>query len=247
MVQHAPQTPAVDLPVDMLPRHVAIIPDGNRRYAKMRGEEPWRGHEAGARNTKELIREAHRLRIRMLSFWGSSLENLSRRPLAERQALLRIYETYFAELLGSEDIYRDQVRIRIIGRWREQFPENLKKLLFECEDRTKSHSQYFLNFFLAYSGDDDMRQAVATIAAAYQPKSVVTDAVIKGALLTRDLPPVDFLIRTGGEPHLSAGFLMWDIRDSQLYFSEKLYPEFGPDDFREALRDYTERGRRFGQ
>jgi undecaprenyl diphosphate synthase len=234
-------------PQEFLPRHVVIIPDGNRRYAKARGEEPWRGHEAGAKNTEALIREARRIGIREISFWGSSLENLAKRPRVESLALLRIYETYFRELLHNEDIFTDRARIRMIGRWREQFPENLKKLLVECEEKTKTHDRYFLNFFLAYSGDDDIRQAFATVAAGHPAGEPVTDAEIKGALMTRDLPPVDLLIRTGGEPHLSAGFLMWDIQNSQLYFSEKLYPDFGPEAFRRAIEDYLARERRFGK
>lgn len=237
----------ISQPQEFLPRHVVIIPDGNRRYAKARGEEPWRGHEAGAKNTENLIREARRIGIRELSFWGSSLENLAKRPMAESKALLGIYETYFGELLTNEDIYKDKARIRMIGRWREQFPEGLKKLLIECEERTKGHDQYFLNFFLAYSGDDDMRQAFATIAKTHPQGAPVTDAEIKNALMTKELPPVDLLIRTGGEPHLSAGFLMWDIQNSQLFFSERLFPDFGPESFREAVEAYAARERRFGK
>src|SRR3989344_1909900 len=89
---------------NQLPRHVVIIPDGNRRWANDRGLLPWEGHEAGAENTEKLIREARVLGIREFSLWGSSLENLTKRPLAERQALLRIYEAYFKKLLTSEDI-----------------------------------------------------------------------------------------------------------------------------------------------
>jgi undecaprenyl diphosphate synthase len=110
---------------ERLPRHVVIIPDGNRRWATARGLKPWEGHEAGAQNTEKLIREARRSGIREISFWGSSLENLAKRPLAESKALLRIYETYFKKLLASEDIHKDEARIRFIGHWEEQFPASL--------------------------------------------------------------------------------------------------------------------------
>lgn len=233
--------------LERVPRHLVIIPDGNRRWATERSLEPWKGHEAGAENTEVLIREARRLGVREISFWGSSLENLTKRPLAESQALLRIYETYFKKLLESEDIHRDRARIRFIGHWEEQFPSSLKSILYKCQEATKEYDQYFLNFFLAYSGDDEMRLAFEKVAATLTPGEKVTDQMIKENLMTHEMPPVDLLIRTGGEPHLSAGFMMWDIANTQLYFSEKFYPDFDEKSLQEALADYALRGRRFGR
>lgn len=233
--------------LERVPRHLVIIPDGNRRWAAERNLEPWKGHEAGAENTEVLIREARRLGVREISFWGSSLENLTKRPLAESQALLRIYETYFKKLLGSEDIHRDRAKIRFIGHWEEQFPSSLKSILYECQEATKDYDQYFLNFFLAYSGDDEMRLAFEKVAAILKPGDKVTDQMIKENLMTCEVPPVDLLIRTGGEPHLSAGFMMWDIANTQLYFSEKFYPDFNAVALQAALEDYASRGRRFGR
>jgi len=233
--------------IEPLPGHVVIIPDGNRRWATSRGLLPWEGHEEGAKNTENLVREARRLGVRELSIWGSSIENLSKRPLAERTALLRIYETYFKKLLSSEDIHTDQVKIRFIGHWEEQFPEGLKKILYECIEATKDYSAYHLNFFLAYSGDDEMRLAIQKIASKLSDGDVVTDAMIKENLMTKDTPAVDLLIRTGGDPHLSAGFMMWDTANTQLYFSEKLYPDFDAESLRAAIENYAERERRFGK
>lgn len=230
-----------------VPRHVAIIPDGNRRWAAVRGLEPWDGHEAGAKNTERLVREARKLGIRELSLWGSSIENLKKRPVMESKALLDIYSRYLGQLIGSEDIMRDKVRLRFIGRWREQFPASLRTILEEAEEKTKDHDAYFLNFFLAYSGDDEMRLAIRAIADELRPGEAVTDEMIKSHLMTKDMPPVDFLIRTGGEPHLSAGFMMWDLAESQLFFSEKHYPDFDEAAFREAIEDYRTRGRRHGK
>ncbi|MGK2849214.1 MAG: polyprenyl diphosphate synthase [Minisyncoccota bacterium] len=230
-----------------LPRHVVIIPDGNRRWATSRGLPVWEGHEAGAQTTEKLIREARRLGVREISLWGSSLENLKKRPFKESQALLRIYETYFKRLLTSGDIHKDEARIRFIGHWEEQFPASLKKVLHDCIETTKQYQKYFLNFFLAYSGDDEMRLAIQKIAETFRHGSLITSQVIKDHLMTRDIPPVDLLIRTGGEPHLSAGFMMWDIADSQLYFSDKYYPDFDEASFRTAIEDYIKRGRRFGK
>lgn len=230
-----------------LPRHLVIIPDGNRRWATLRGLAPWEGHEAGAKNTEKLIREARRLGVKEISFWGSSLENLAKRPLPESRALLRIYETYFKKLLTSEDIHKDEARIRFIGHWEEQFPESLKSVLRECLAATKQYSRHFLNFFLAYSGDDEMRLAFERVAQSLRPGETVTDQMIKDNLMTKEMPPVDLLIRTGGEPHLSAGFMMWDMANTQLHFSDKLYPDFDETALQEALVDYNERERRYGK
>ena len=231
-----------------LPKHVVIIPDGNRRWATDRGLKPWEGHEAGAINTEKLVRKARALGIRHISFWGSSVENLQKRPLPETKALLDIYTNYFSKLSESTDIHEDRAKINFIGHWEEQFPGPLKKILYKCLESTKDYDQYFLNFFLAYSGDDEMMHTIRNIAAEYgnNPKAI-TGEVIKNALMTRDLPPVDLLIRTGGEPHLSAGFMMWDIANSQLFFSEKYYPDFDENCFEEAILDYQNRGRRFGK
>lgn len=240
---------AQELAIDpkFLPRHVVIIPDGNRRWAAERGLKPWQGHEAGAENTEKIIQEARRLGIREISFWGSSLENLAKRPLEESRHLLRIYETYFKKLLESQDIHADEAKIRFVGRWEEQFPASLKKILHSCLETTKNYGKHFLNFFLAYSGDDEMRSAFEKVAQSLKPGQKVTDEMIKQELMTRDLPPVDLLIRTGGEPHLSAGFMMWDIANTQLYFSEKYYPDFNPEEFRQAIADYASRERRLGK
>jgi undecaprenyl diphosphate synthase len=228
----------------MKPQHVVIIPDGNRRYAKELGKEPWYGHEMGAKNTEVLIKKAHKLGIRELSFWGSSLENLKKRPLDETRALLRIYEEYFQQLASNKDIHENQVQVRFIGRWREQFPESLKKILFAIEAATKDYSEYGLNFLLAYSGDDDMLNAVQTLSTS---RAEITRESLKAALMTAELPPVDFLIRTGGEPHLSAGFMMWDVANSELFFSEALYPAFDEKAFEEAISEYETRARRHGK
>lgn len=234
--------------MSIVPHHVVVIPDGNRRYAKNLGKDPWYGHELGARNTEKLIKKAHALGIRELSFWGSSLENLTKRPLDETRALLRIYEEYFTELSQNEDIHGNKVRVRFIGRWAEQFPESLKKILKQIEEATKTYTEYGLNFFLAYSGDDDMLQAVETLAHQLaKSKDGVTRESLKAALMTAEVPPVDYMIRTGGDPHLSAGFMMWEMANAELFFSDALYPAFDEKAFEEAIFEYGNRARRHGK
>lgn len=230
-----------------VPKHIAIIPDGNRRWAKARGLKPWDGHEAGAKNMEKIVEQAFKLEIKSLSFWGSSLENLGKRPLREKKALLRIYEKYFKKIIESKEIHQNQARINIIGKWREQLPKKLVKILEDGMEKTKNYKNYNLNFFLAYSGDDEMIDAVENIAKKYKPGQKITGATIKENLTTKKLPPVDLLIRTGGDPHLSVGFMMWDIANAQLYFSEKYFPDFGEKEFAEAVREYQRRERRHGR
>ncbi len=229
-----------------IPLHVALIPDGNRRWAKERGLQPWEGHESGARNTENIIEKAHEIGVRILSFWGSSVENLVKRPFEEKRELLRIYQAYFTRLIENESVHKNRARVRMIGRWREQFPDSLKKLLIRCEEETKHYSECSLNFLLAYSGDDDMLEAVKKLTASGKSAEDITPDIMKSALMTRDIPAVDYLVRTGGEPHLSAGFMMWDTANSQLYFSEKYYPDFDAHSFADAIDEYGRRVRRFG-
>lgn len=230
-----------------LPNHIAIIPDGNRRWAKKRDLKPWIGHEFGAKNTEKLIRKSFKIGVRCLSFWGSSLENLKKRPLQERVALLGIYEKYFKDLIENKDIHEKKIKINFIGKWEEQFPEKLKKIINECIQRTKDYKECLLNFFLAYNGDDEMMEAINNILRKCKPGQKVTPQLVKENLMTRDIPEVDFLVRTGGEPHLSAGFMMWDIANSQMYFSHKLFPDFNENELEKALEDYKKRIRRMGE
>jgi undecaprenyl diphosphate synthase len=227
------------------PDHLVIIPDGNRRWARERGLDPWKGHEAGAENTKRLAREARHLGIREFTLWGSSLENLAKRPARETRALLDIYARAFDEMAKDPELHENQVKVRFLGRWREQFPAPLCRALEALEEATRKYDRHGLNFMLAYSGDDDMLQAVNTLLQS--GKKSATREELKAALMTADLPAVDFLIRTGGEPHLSAGFMMWDIAESQLFFSERFYPDFTPELLAAALEDFSRRPRRSGK
>lgn len=230
-----------------IPNHIAIIPDGNRRWAKERGLLPWEGHEAGAKNTENLLRKALDLGVKCLSLWGSSIDNLKRRPMEEKMALLRIYEEYFTKMLSSKDIHDNEVKINFIGRWEEQFPESLKKIIHDCIDATKNYSKNTLNFFLAYSGDDEMVETVKRIIQKGIPADSISFETVKENLMTKDLPAVDYMIRTAGEPHLSAGFMMWDTANSQLYFSEKYFPDFGANELEEAVEEFSRRERRLGK
>lgn len=177
-----------------------------------------------------------------------SLDNLVKRSPSEVFGLLRLFRSEFRSLANDEDIHSRKVRVNVIGKWKEKFPSPVRSAIQESVDATRDYSNLFLNVFLAYSGTDEMLDAVRKIAQKAKHASLdITPSVIKQHLLTRDLPAVDLLIRTGGEPHLSAGFMMWDVADAQLYFTKKYWPDFSNDDFDAALAEYAQRGRRYGE
>src|SRR4030067_1726405 len=173
-----------------LPKHIAIIPDGNRRWARSRGLAPWKGHEAGAKNLEKIISFALEKDIYCMSFWGSSLENLRKRPLSEKRALLSIYKKYFLRMIDGREIYENEVKVNVIGRWEEQFPGPLKEVIKKILARTKNYKKRILNLLLAYSGTDEIMQAIQNISKKYESGTKITAKIIKENLLTPDIPTV---------------------------------------------------------
>jgi undecaprenyl diphosphate synthase len=232
-----------------LPRHIAIIPDGNRRWAKKRKMPVFFGHREGGKTAQKTIQTAFDLGIPCLTFWGCSLGNITKRPTAEVKFLYKIFETNFKTLAKEKRINADGVKINILGRWREYFPENLKQILEDLIKKTEKNTNFNLNFMMAYSGIDEMTEAVKHIAKSVtiDKELKIDDDLIKKNLWTKDLPPVDLVIRTGGEPHWSAGFMMWDVADAQFYFTETLWPAFSKKEFEKAVFDYSDKERRLGK
>ena len=230
--------------MEKLPKHIVIIPDGNRRWAQKQGLAIFSGHEKGAAVTEGIIDAALELKIPYFTFWGSSLNNIEKRSKTEVKFLFKLFEKNFRKLLADEKIRKNGIRVNIFGRWQESFPKNLVAVMEEIVARTQGYDNYHLTFLMAYSGLDEMTEAVKKIQAGGQ---TVTPAIIKQNLWTRDLPAVDLVIRTGGEPHWSNGLMMWDVADAQLYFTNTLYPDFTPEEFKKALREFARTERRFGE
>jgi len=235
-------------PTGKVPKHVAIIPDGNRRWAKKNNLKPWEGHYEGAQRFEELVDAAFDLGVRNLTFWGSSADNLAKRTWRETKALLDIYEKYFKRLIQDERVFKNKIKINIIGRWQEQFPQKLIKLLKKGIDKTKHHDKFNLNFLLAYNGDDDLETAVKNIVKQGLSWSKITKQTIQDNLLSKAVKQVDLVIRTGVEndPHNSAGFLMWQTQNSQLYFDSAYFPDFTAEYLQKAVTDFQRRQRRLG-
>ncbi|MDP3015031.1 MAG: polyprenyl diphosphate synthase [bacterium] len=232
-----------------LPQHIVLIPDGNRRWAKKRGLPPFFGHRQGVKTTEKILKAVLDLKIPYLTFWGSSLDNIAKRPSQEVKFLFKIFEQHFKKLAKSKEVNQNKIKINILGRWRELFPESVKQAMEEVIKKTKDYKNYQLTFLMAYSGVDEMTSAIQGIAELRIKNAElrINEELIKNNLWTKDLPAVDLVIRTGGEPHWSAGMMMWDVANSQLYFTETLYPDFSVEEFKKAVNKYGQIERRMGK
>jgi undecaprenyl diphosphate synthase len=200
---------------------------------------------------ERILKALKKFDVKYLTFWGSSRDNLDKRPIQEKEHLLRIYKKYFEKIIKSKEVVENRMRINVLGDWEKLFPVSLKKTIKKAIEKTKHYDNYFVTFLLAYSGDKEMERALRNIAIDYKKGIIrsVDSGVIKNYLYTKDLPYVDLLIRSGSgnDPHLSNGFMMWDIKDAQLYFSNKAWPDFDQQELEKAIYDYQKRKRRFGK
>ena len=230
-----------------LPRHIVIIPDGNRRWAKNNGKPSFFGHKEGAKTAQKILEKALKLNIPYLTFWGCSINNVTKRPIPEISFLFKVLEQYFKKAATDKTIYQNQVKINVLGRWEELFPEKTKNQIRKAIKATEKYDRFVLTFLLAYSGIDEMTEAVRKIANAKNKPPLIDEELIKNNLWTHNLPPVDLVIRTGGEPHWSSGLMMWDVAEAELYFTKTLWPDFSTEDVDKALADFASRQRRYGQ
>lgn len=224
-------------------RHVAIIPDGNRRWAKQRNKPEHAGHEEGARTGEAVLESALEAGVSYLTFWGLSYDNLQKRSVLELKLLFALFSLQFEKLLTSDTIKKYDIRVRFIGEWKAQFPESLVSVMERLMKATEARAAHHLTFLMAYNGYNEMLEGIRAIPAG----KPVERSTLKKYLWTRDLPPVDLVVRTGGEPHLSNGFMMWDIGDAHIHFTETLWPDFSPEEFRSVMKIFSEHERRFGK
>jgi len=209
----------------------------------------WQGHEEGFQRFRPILQAAIKEEIPYVSAWMCSKDNLTKRPPEEVAFLYNVFQRMFDEIGTMPEIDTHHIRVRALGEWEAYQPAKLVDAIHNIEARTASHDKFFLTLFDAYDGISEMTRAMSAIAEQKQanPSLEVTPELIKANLYTKDLPPVDLVIRTGGEPHWSGGFLMWDIANAQMHFSEKMWPEFDANDFLAAIEEYRERERRHGK
>jgi undecaprenyl diphosphate synthase len=224
-----------------VPIHVAIIPDGNRRWATEKGLDPSFGHykSASYENVKSLIREAKDLGVRYLSFWGFSTENWSRNQL-EIKAIFDLVSDLIERL--RKDAKENKVRFRHIGR-KDRLPEKLVQQIREMEEETKNYLDINIQLCLDYGGRDEIMRAVNKMLR--QGNKNVNEETIKESLDTCGIPDPDLIIRTSGEQRLS-GFMPFQSVYAELYFTEVYFPDFDALELRKAVEEFSRRQRRFG-
>lgn len=224
-----------------IPRHVAIIMDGNGRWAAQRGLPRVVGHERGTDNIRPITYAAGELGIKFLTLWAFSTENW-RRPAEEVQGIMRI----LGEVIEREtaELHRQGAQLRHIGSLDGLSPE-LQEAVRGAIDLTRHNDRLVLTLAFNYGGRQELLRAIRDIVASGIAAAEVSEETIAGHLFTSELPDPDLIIRTSGEHRLS-NFLIWQSAYSELFFSSVLWPDFGPDDLREAVRDFGRRERRFG-
>ncbi len=231
------------------PEHIAIILDGNRRWASSKALGPWFGHEKGAEKVEQLLDWCLKLDVKSVTLYAFSTENF-KRPKNEVKEIMRIAEEEFRNILTDERIHKNKVRVKFIGRVK-LLPENLQKLILDVEKATQNYDEHFLNIAFAYGGRAEIVDAAKKIAEKAQKGELnpekVDEQTFEKYLYTSHLPQQDpdLIIRTSGEERLS-GFLLWQSAYSELCFLDVYWPDFRAIDLLRAVRTFKKRKRRFG-
>ncbi len=229
-----------------IPNHIAIIPDGNRRWARAhKFEVVSKGHEAGAQRFEEIMRASFSAGVQYLTLWAASIDNFKKRPQAEISVLVRLLIEELRRIGQSLETKTYEVRVRVIGDGaRLADNKELNQAIFDIEKQTEKNTKHFLTILFGYDGQSEMLSAIEKLRGR---SGGIVAADVHQALMTAELPEVDLVIRTGGEPHWSAGFMMWLTANSQLYFTEKLWPDFSQADLADAITNFGQRERRLGK
>ena len=228
-----------------LPKHIAIIMDGNRRWAKTMGLTTKEGHKAGAKNLETIAKFCNNLGIKYLTVYAFSTENW-KRSQEEVSALMFILKANLDAMLKRMDM--ENIKIRVIGE-EENIPENLKPKIAKIQEKTKNNTGLTLNIAFNYGGRAEIAHAVKEIAMKVQAGEIkienITEKTISDNIYTAGQPDPDLMIRTSNELRTS-NFMPWQITYSEFYFPEKHWPEFSEEDLLEAIKVYQNRNRRFG-
>ncbi|MDO8528554.1 MAG: polyprenyl diphosphate synthase [Nanoarchaeota archaeon] len=219
--------------------HIAIIIDGNRRFAKKILKEPWKGHESGAERVEKLFDWCDELNVKQLTLYALSIENLKRSE-KEVAYLMKIFDKELRKLKEDKRLEERKIKIKFIGQ-RELLGKDLQNLMKEIEEKTKNNDKFFITFAVAYGGRQEIIDAVKKIISENKE---INEENFQDYLWMPDSP--DFIIRTGGEKRTS-NFLPWQSVYSEWIFLDKLWPEFEKQDLIEAIEEFNKRERRFGK
>ena len=237
---------AIDIDNERLPRHIAIIMDGNGRWAKRRNQPRVFGHRQGAKSVRKVVEAAARLGINNLTLYAFSTENWNR-PKHEIKTLMKLLVNALKNELGL--MMKNNIRLNAIGHT-DMMPTNVQQELQEVLDETKENTGLVLTLALSYGARQEILRAVQEISHKVKNNIIsvenVDDNIINKHLYTQNLPDVDLLIRTSGEVRIS-NFLLWQIAYAELYFTDELWPDFNETSLHKAIADYQKRERRFGK
>ncbi len=224
------------------PKHIAIIPDGNRRWGREKGISMREAYAIGIRKIGDVMKWCKEADIRMLTMWGFSTDNF-RRDEKEITDLFGLFKENLKKALDSDEKNKHDLRVRFFGRL-HLFPQEIQEMIKKAEEISAKNSAYQLNLLLSYGGREEIVDTVNEIISKGITK--VDEKTISEHLYTRDLPDPDLIIRTSGEQRLS-GLLPWQSCYSEFYFCNKLWPDFSQEDLKDALEDFAERKRRYGK
>ncbi len=227
-----------------LPRTLALIPDGNRRWAASHRLSILNGYDNGVKKFIDFSEWCLSYGINNIAVWAFSTENFARSN-REVNTLFRIYRRVAKDRDILDRLHRNRTRLSMVGNM-SLLPKDLLSALRNVEEETKCYKERVINMLVSYGGKDDIMHAVREIAGKARRYRDVTEDLFGRHLLTSGLPEIDFLIRTSGEQRLS-GFMPWQTSYSELYFSDKLWPDFTREDLHAALSEYSARQRRFGR
>lgn len=228
-----------------VPEHIAIILDGNGRWAKSKGMPRTYGHTVGAKNVETICRAAHDLGVKYVTMYAFSTENWSR-PDDEVKALMKLLGEYIKTCMRTAK--KDNLRVRFIGDL-SKLDDKLRKAIDELTEYSSQFTGLTLTIAINYGSRDEMTRAIRQVASDVKDGKIevgdIDESLIGKYLDTKDIPDPDFMIRTSGEQRLS-NYLLWQLAYSEFYFTPVPWPEFGPDELKKAVEEYDKRNRRFG-
>ncbi len=224
----------------VLPTHIAIIMDGNGRWAKKRSLPRTAGHAAGSKNFKDIARYCNKIGLKYLTVYAFSTENW-KRPKEEVDNIMKIFKEYLEDAKNFKD---ENIKVQFIGE-RSVLSDDIQRLMKESEDASRNATGLHLNIAINYGGRDEIVHAVKNIINSKISPDDITEELISNNLYTAGQPDPDFIIRPSGEYRLS-NYLIWQSAYSEYWFSDILWPDFKPKDLDKAIDDYNMRNRRFG-
>ena len=234
-----------NIDIDNIPEHIAIIMDGNGRWAKKKGLPRTLGHKAGVETIRNIVKECSRLKVKYLTLYAFSTENW-KRPVDEVNALMKLLVEYLKS--EFEELNKNDVVINYIGNI-DGLPEICKNELILAHEKTKNNKGVVLNLALNYGGRDEIIRAIKAIANDYKDEKIdinnIDDSLVNNYLYTAGMPDPDIIIRPSGEQRLS-NFLLWQCAYSEFWYSDINWPDFKEKDLQRAIYDYQNRDRRFG-